>query len=106
MRRSPSDRQVLGSRIVARSTLILSIALLSLAGVAYAAGVRLNLSRSIPQGLYRRIDAPIVRGSLVLTCLPRRIAALARERDYVHQGSCGDGSAPVGKTVVAVANDV
>jgi conjugative transfer signal peptidase TraF len=79
---------------------------LSLAGVAYAAGVRVNLSRSIPQGFYRRIDAPIVRGSLVLACLPQRIAALAREREYVHQGSCGDGNAPVGKTVVAVANDI
>lgn len=105
MRRSPVERHFLPTRVVARSALILGVALLALAGLAYAAGVRLNLSDSIPRGLYRRVNAPVVRGSLVLACLPPDIATMAREREYMPLGSCGDGSAPVGKTVVAVAND-
>ena len=88
-----------------RSTLIVSVTLLFLASVAYVADMRLNLSGSIPPGVYRLDDGPIERGTLVLACLPPGVASLARDRKYVPQGSCDDGNAPVGKTVVAVSGD-
>ena len=75
----------------------------------YSWGVRLNLSPSVPVGLYvsQHIDAvqPVRRGSLVAVCLPAGVAAWGRSRGYLHRGSCVDGSAPVGKPVFAVDGD-
>jgi conjugative transfer signal peptidase TraF len=72
---------------------------------AYAFGFRLNLSASIPPGLYRVTKDRIARGSLVLVCLPPTLSVFARSRDYVPAGSCKDGNAPVGKAVAAAAGD-
>ena len=76
-----------------------------LAATGYALGVRLNMTGSIPPGLYKQSRGPIVRGAIVLACLPPNAAAFARARGYVPGGSCGDGSAPVGKLVAAVPGD-
>lgn len=65
----------------------------------------INLSPSIPPGLYRRIDAPLRRGALVLVCLPESVATHGRTRGYLGSGSCADGSEPVGKWLGAVAGD-
>ena len=83
----------------------------ALAGVlaAGAAGVRINLSASLPPGVYRTDDvgSGAVRGALVLVCLPRAVAVFANQRGYVpHGGRCLDGASPVGKIVVAVAGDM
>lgn len=72
---------------------------------AYALGFRLNLSASIPPGVYRVTKDPVAKGSLVLVCLPPTLSAFARSRDYVRAGSCKDGNAPVGKVVAAAAGD-
>lgn len=82
------------------TTLILGLSI-----AAYALGFRLNLSASIPPGLYRVTKDPIGRGSLVLVCLPPSLSAFARSRAYVPAGSCKDGNAPVGKVVAAAAGD-
>jgi len=105
MAQSPLGSRRHGNHSAARGILIIGPSILALAGAAHVAGVRLNLSGSIPPGFYRTMDAPIVRGSLVLACLPARFASLARGREYLRTGSCADGSTPVGKTVAAVAND-
>jgi conjugative transfer signal peptidase TraF len=72
---------------------------------AYAFGFRLNLSWSIPPGVYRVTKGPIARGSLVLVCLPTAISTFARSREYIRAGSCNDGNAPIGKVVGATAGD-
>lgn len=41
----------------------------------------------------------------MLACLPRPLARLARQRRYVHRGSCPGGDAPIGKRVLAVPGD-
>ncbi len=70
------------------------------------AGLRLNLTGSLPVGLYLATGAPPARGALVLVCLPRAVAAFARARGYVPRGGpCPGGLAPIGKRVVAVAGD-
>jgi conjugative transfer signal peptidase TraF len=77
----------------------------ALAGLAHRAGVRVNLTGSIPPGLYRVVDQPAVRGSIVLVCLPKPAADFGRMRGYIPAGSCDNGSAPVGKEVVAMRGD-
>jgi conjugative transfer signal peptidase TraF len=84
---------------------VLGSALLVLVA-CWLAGLRLNLTGSLPLGLYRTVPGPLGRGSLVLVCLPPRVAALARIRGYVPRGGvCPGGILPVGKPVLALSGD-
>jgi conjugative transfer signal peptidase TraF len=70
--------------------------------------LRINLSPSIPLGLYTIEHVGgrgVRRGSIVLVCLPHAVALVGRERGYLLRGSCPGGAAPVGKPVFAVAGD-
>jgi conjugative transfer signal peptidase TraF len=82
---------------------------LTLVAAALAAGLprlRLNLSPSLPIGLYRlTARAGSEPGDLVLACPPPAFAALARARHYLLPGSCPGGTLPLGKLVVAAAGD-
>jgi conjugative transfer signal peptidase TraF len=69
--------------------------------------LRLNLSTSLPPGLYRLspLRRPPRPGDLVLACPPPAAAALARRRGYLGPGSCPGGTHPLGKLVLAAAGD-
>lgn len=88
------------------------------------APLAINVSESLPVGLYwmhplprleqgsgRPSDARTVVGTglnvgmLVSACLPPEVAARARQRGYLPDGSCPTGGAPVGKAVAALAGD-
>ena len=90
-----TSRRMLG----AAGGLLLSV----LAG--WVAGLRLNLTGSVPVGLYVTSKGPPVRGGMVLACLPVTVAAFARSRGYVPRGACPGGAAPIGKLVLALAGD-
>ena len=80
-----------------------SVALLAAGRLA---GRRLNLTGSLPVGLYMAGGAAPVRGALVLVCLPSEVAAFARARGYVPRGgACPGGGLPIGKPVLAIAGD-
>ena len=71
-------------------------------------GLRVNLTGSIPVGMYHVVgDATdLHRGDVVLACLPARVAALAHTRGYIPGGGhCAGGTAPVGKLVMALPGD-
>jgi conjugative transfer signal peptidase TraF len=73
-------------------------------------GIWLNLSPSMPVGLYlsRQMGDRHVafrRGMIVAVCLPATLAAWGRDRGYLARGRCDDGVAPVGKPIFAVAGD-
>ena len=75
-------------------------------GVAHSVGLRLNLTPSLPRGVYLlRSEAP-TRGDLVAACLPTEAASLGRERGYLGTGTCAGLSTPVLKFVAAIAGDV
>lgn len=75
-------------------------------GVVHAAGLRLNLTPSVPRGVYLLRPGVPVRGDLVAACLPAEAAALGRQRGYLGSGTCAGASAPVLKFVAATAGDV
>ena len=77
----------------------------ALLAAGWLAGLRLNLTGSLPVGLYVASRAVPIRGAIVLACLPPRVAAFARNRGYVPRGGCPGDVLPVGKPVVAVAGD-
>ena len=73
--------------------------------VTWFAGLRVNLSGSMPIGLYRVSTGPLVKGAMVLACLPADVAVFARSRGYVPSGRCPGATAPIGKVVLAMAGD-
>ena len=73
--------------------------------VTWFAGLRVNLSGSMPIGLYRVSSRPPVKGDMVLACLPADVAVFARSRGYVPNGRCPGSTAPIGKVVLAMAGD-
>lgn len=85
----------------------LSAFALSIAGVAAAtAGVRVNVTRSIPLGFYRTTSAQVHKGDYVMFCPPKReVFRLALERRYIEPGSCPGGSYPMMKRILAAKND-
>ena len=81
--------------------------------VLHGEGIRINLSPSAPVGVFlatpvvaeRQGSAQLQRGMLVAVCLPERVAEWGRARRYLMRGSCSDGTAPVGKTILAESGD-
>jgi conjugative transfer signal peptidase TraF len=75
-------------------------------GIAGALGVRLNLTNSVPIGLYVISDGPKAR--LVEFCPPEPFGTLSHERGYRErsQFGCPDGARPLLKPVVAMPGDV
>jgi conjugative transfer signal peptidase TraF len=80
--------------------------LAALVGLGAVFGLRLNLTESLPRGLYRTIAEEPRRGSIVVVCLPLHAAELARERGYLGPGSCPGGVRGIGKIVLATGGDV
>jgi conjugative transfer signal peptidase TraF len=95
---------VLGLSAVAACGVLLGVTL-------RAAGVRVNLSPSAPLGVFLASPLPsghgaeLHRGMLVAVCLPHAMAQVGRARGYLMRGSCADGTAPVGKTILALSGD-
>lgn len=72
----------------------------------WGGGLRINLTTSLPVGIYRITGAKPDRGAIVIACLPPAVAKLARARGYVRGGgSCAYGTTPVGKVVLAQTGD-
>jgi conjugative transfer signal peptidase TraF len=76
---------------------------------AAAAHVRVNITPSIPMGLYQdhavssRMTLP--HGRFVLACPPLAAARLARARGYLGRGTCAGAVMPLGKHIMAHAGD-
>lgn len=75
---------------------------------ADSAGYRVNMTASMPVGLWRVTPAPpkIIRGMIIVYCLERPAAEMALERGYISPGRCPSGTEPLFKPVVAVAGDI
>lgn len=82
------------------------VVLAALVALGTLFGLRLNLTESLPRGVYRTIAEEPRRGSIVIVCLPMHAAELARERGYLGPGSCTGGVRGLGKIVLAIGGDV
>lgn len=84
---------------------VIPLSAVLLLGFACAGGVRVNLTHSMPQGLYRITEDAPQRGDMVTLCLPEDIAAWALERGYIGAGSCPSGTQPLLKYLAAIPGD-
>jgi conjugative transfer signal peptidase TraF len=91
--------QFRAARRVALTAGIAGIAVFQLCGWF---GVRLNLSPSLPAGLYVRTNAP---ARLIEFCPDEPYASLAIQRGYRDEGICPDGAMPLLKPIVATSGD-
>jgi conjugative transfer signal peptidase TraF len=94
-------------RIALRASLAAIAGVAVLAGSTYAAGGRLNISASIPLGLYWVTHAPVETGQYVMFCPPEnRIFDDARARGYIEAGFCPGDFGHLMKKVLAAKGDV
>jgi conjugative transfer signal peptidase TraF len=72
--------------------------------LGFGLGVRINISASLPFGLYR-VD-PTGAGKLAEFCPSAPFGALANSRGYRHAGTCPDGGSPLVKPIIAQEGDL
>lgn len=71
----------------------------------WAMGYRLNVTPSLPRGIYRNSEEKPAIGDLVSFCLGQNQSALALERQYLESGSCPAGARPLLKKLAGVPGD-
>ena len=87
-------------------TAVAAIIVMAVATLSYAAGARINTTRSIPIGLYWASDTEARTGAYVRFCPPDIDAmAMARQRGYISAGFCPGGYGYIMKRISAVAGD-
>jgi conjugative transfer signal peptidase TraF len=90
-----------------RGLTIAAVAIGAAMGGAYGAGVRWNITPSMPMGLWRvqAIQGPVHRGDAVTLCLEPAPAAFGRARGYLTGGECPGDVELLIKTIAAVPGD-
>jgi conjugative transfer signal peptidase TraF len=71
----------------------------------WCAGLRVNLTPSLPQGIYVLCPGTPGKGDYAAFCLEGEFAELARERGYLQAGSCPSGLRPLLKKVAGLPGD-
>jgi conjugative transfer signal peptidase TraF len=85
---------------------IAGVGLLMLSAAAYVAGARINITKSIPVGLYWSSSAPVEKGAYVLFCPPPAgVFNAAKERGYIAAGFCPGDYGYMMKRVLAAKDD-
>lgn len=89
---------------LSRIAMVIAVAFAGPFFIASTIGIRINISPSLPIGLYRMTSD--VRAGFAEFCPEEPFAKFAIERGYRSTGSCPDGAAPLMKPIAAVAGDV
>jgi conjugative transfer signal peptidase TraF len=82
------------------------LSVLMMWGLIYAAGLRVNTTPSIPLGVYKLSNEPLIKGAYVLFCPPPApVFELAKARGYLGAGFCPGDYGQLMKRLVAAKND-
>ncbi len=73
--------------------------------IAFDFHIRITGSSDLPHGIYRVVHSKPELGDLVEICLSPDVAQYALKFQYIHQGDCPHGGAPIIKSIVATAGD-
>lgn len=84
----------------------LGLASLVTIGAAHGvAGPRINISASVPTGIYWYSPGRVHRGALVQACLPIKVAEYGKERSILIEGICPANTEPIVKVLAGVQGD-
>ncbi len=86
-------------------SLYIGLILLALLYVCKWTGMIINLTPSMPIGLYMKSSGHIHQGDIVAVCLPKPWKSLGLKRGYLLKGDQCQGSAPLIKSVLATPQD-
>ena len=79
---------------------------MAFAGSFFLFNLYINLSASLPRGVYRAVDGDLQRGSYVLFCPPRSaVFDEARQRGYIGAGFCDGSYGYMMKKILAAKSD-
>lgn len=93
-------------KILAIGVLTFSISLFVLSIVLRVSGFYINTTPSLPVGLYRIADEPVLNGAYVAFCPPQsEVFDWAVARGYINSGDCPSGYGQLLKRVHAVTGD-
>ena len=102
---SPSRLQIVGILIVCGFVVTAAVIQSAPAG-RLSWPLFVNMSDSLPLGFYRITKVfDLQRGYVLRTCLPAEIGRAAVQRGYVRRGTCPNGSARIGKPIIALQGD-
>src|SRR5687768_11560102 len=91
---------------ISRVLIGIALSLLTVSVVCFAAGLRVNTTKSIPVGIYRLTDVPVGKGEYVIFCPPQTaLFDEARSRGYIGAGFCPGNYGYMMKQVLAMAGD-
>jgi conjugative transfer signal peptidase TraF len=91
---------------IAAGAAIAGVSVLVLAAGAYAAGARINTTKSIPVGLYWTSGEQVEKGAYVLFCPPQvGVFTEAKARGYIGAGFCPGDYGYMMKRVLAAKDD-
>ncbi|MEL0558410.1 S26 family signal peptidase, partial [Neisseria gonorrhoeae] len=75
-------------------------------GLLYAAGFRINDTRSVAKGVYRISGEAVRRGSYITFCPPdTEVFRMARRRGYIRAGFCPENYSGLMKFVAGIPGD-
>jgi len=75
-------------------------------GFGYAAGLRINTTKSIPVGLYKLSSKSPEKGDYVIFCPPEKeLFSMAQKRGYIGSGFCPGGYGEMMKRILAAKGD-
>jgi len=93
-------------RKLVKIILIVSCCFTAAATIATLEGIRINITKSYPRGIYQMTDAPITKGAMVIFCPNQNsVVEEGRNRGYVMAGFCPGGTGAMIKKVFAAQND-
>jgi conjugative transfer signal peptidase TraF len=95
----------LAAILVRRWPVSVLLVCIAIVGGTWLWGLRLNMSRSAPRGLYRTLATSPARGAFIAACLPPEVARFGRTRGYVGPGDCPGDVQAVIKQVIAGPGD-
>lgn len=84
-------------------TIFISCLLLSL----LLSGLRINMTPSLPLGVYRTVHTHVQHGTMAFFCLESApFISVSQDRGYLGWGTCPGGLRPLGKVVYGLPGDV
>lgn len=98
---------MLGKLVVISAITIFLLSLISYGIFAYL-GLYLNVSQSLPIGIYKVSEQDVKslkKGDYVLACINDKDSLNAFSHGFITSGNCNNKTAPVGKMIVAMALD-
>lgn len=91
--------------IINKRPLYLLLGVFSIASLLKISGACINVTPSMPEGVYIRAYGAVQRGDSVAFCLPEPFKSFGIERAYIYKGTKCDGSGPMLKKIIAVPGD-